>query len=146
MTITALLAAILATTLSFVPYTDTYNASYKAPGASQTIEIIEAVVNPEFDEMIALKSKEYGVDKKTVMAIISCESSFRSNAVNKNRNGTIDYSYWQINSIHRINANKIGLDIENPKDNLEFGFILLSREGTGPWKYSKKCWQKKIKG
>lgn len=92
----------------------------------------------------------YQVDKKLAMSILECESSFNPNAVNYNKakDGTVwstDLSYWQINDyFHEDIMSRQGLDINNPWDNLEYGFILLRDKGTQPWKASSKCWSPKL--
>lgn len=34
----------------------------------------------------------------------------------------------------------MGWDIDDPNDNLEAGFWILSNYGTQPWSASKACW------
>lgn len=72
--------------------------------------------------------------------IIWCESQNNPNARNVNKNGTIDYGLMQVNSVHIPAMEKLGLDIENPEDNLQYGLLLLSKNGLQPWKSSKSCW------
>ncbi len=85
---------------------------------------------------------KYDVDPNLARKIIGCESSREPYAINHNKNGTIDYSFWQINSIHKKEAWRNNMDITNPLDNLEYGFILLSKEGVAPWSASQSCWSK----
>lgn len=85
---------------------------------------------------------KYDVDPDLARKIIACESSRKPYAINHNKNGTTDYSFWQINSIHAKEAWVNSLDITNPLDNLEYGFVLLSKEGVSPWSASQACWSK----
>jgi len=78
---------------------------------------------------------------------MKCESQLYGSATHLNRNGTRDWGYWQINDIHVSTALKMGFDIINePFDNLEYGFILLANEGARPWSASKYCWSPSIDG
>lgn len=87
-------------------------------------------------------STKYRVDPMLAAHIIQCESGTHPYTPNINKNGTTDYGFWQINSTHRAFAWKYGFDIENPLDNLEFGFLFLKQNGTSPWNASKACWSK----
>jgi hypothetical protein len=44
---------------------------------------------------------EAGLNVDTADRIISCESKFNVNAINVNKNGTVDAGIFQINSIHK---------------------------------------------
>lgn len=72
-----------------------------------------------------------------------CESRMY-NVNHLNRNGTTDHGIWQINDIHKKNMADLGLNIYKSEDTLEYGFILMKREGTKPWSASKSCWSKWI--
>lgn len=86
-------------------------------------------------------SVEYEVDEKVALAIMKCESGLRPEAINVNKNETIDYGLWQINNFYWEDYMfEMGWDIKNPDDNLEAGFYLLSVSGTAPWIWSKHCW------
>ncbi len=50
-----------------------------------------------------------------------------------NKNGTIDYGYMQINSIHILEAEKLGIDIMTQKGNLRMALILFRRHGAKIW-------------
>lgn len=73
------------------------------------------------------------------LAIIKCESNFNGKAYNKE---TEDYGYWQINDYwHREPAKERGYDIEDPKENLQYGFEkYLEMNGLRYWNPSKHCW------
>lgn len=82
------------------------------------------------------------LDIQLVQKIIDCESGGYPDARNINTNGTTDYGLLQVNEVHKPAMEKLGLDIENSKDNLIYGLLLLSQEGTKHWKSSSKCWGK----
>lgn len=104
---------------------------------------IPTIKSPEesFEEQVERLAKEYQVDKTLALSIMRCESNLRPEAINVNKNKTIDYSYWQINNYYWEDYMlERGWDIKNPNDNLEAGFYLLSVSGTAPWIWSKPCW------
>lgn len=106
---------------------------------SQTMIGVSAMSQPEpisLNEYITAEAIKYDQDPYIVHSIIQCESQGDYKAINYNKNGSIDKGLLQINSIH----NTEGLDLLNPKDNLEFGLKLMKEKGTEPWKYSKHCW------
>lgn len=80
-----------------------------------------------------------GFDPVTIFALITCESNFEPSAVHVNKNGTKDFSIFQINSTHIPEARLHNLDITNPIDNIKFGFVLLEQDGFTPWNASKTC-------
>lgn len=101
-----------------------------------------------FDTEIARLAEKYGQDESLARGIIKCESQQYNDMNNKNYlKGVLwstDWGYWQINDYyHEETAMKLGFDIQNEWDNLEFGFILLSEQGTRPWKASQACWLSK---
>ena len=96
-------------------------------------------------------SAKYNVDENLAIQIIKCESNFNPGAINKNIDSSgkvwsVDRSYWQINDYFHTDAMEaLGLDIDNQWDNLEYGFIILSKQGTKPWSASKSCWSQVAK-
>lgn len=88
-----------------------------------------------------LKEKYYISEPLTLInRIIDCESGGKSTIKHYNSNGTYDYSYFQINSTWKIYMNNLGLNYNDPDDSLEFGFILMSKNGLSDWNASRKCW------
>jgi len=84
-----------------------------------------------------------------VQAIIKCESTNNPNAIGKNiskETGEVwsrDYGLMQVNDYyHEEEMNRMGLDIRDPKDSLEYGLYLYRRDGTKHWKSSAYCWSK----
>lgn len=103
-----------------------------------------------FDTLFPLLAEKYGQDTNLAREIIRCESRFDENARNDNydKKGiywSSDWGYWQINDYwHVEDAKKLGLDvINNWEDNLEYGFIILKRDGAmAHWSASAHCWNK----
>jgi hypothetical protein len=102
------------------------------------------------DSEIDRLSIKYNVSSSTVRAVIKCESSMYGSAINYNRNadGSIwstDYGWLQVNDYyHGSDMQKLGLEITNEWDSLEYGFMLMQNKGLAPWSASKHCWINKI--
>ena len=56
--------------------------------------------NPNMEHMRIMiqEAKRRRIDPTLVLALVTLESSFRENAINRNRNGTHDYGYFQLNN------------------------------------------------
>ena len=102
------------------------------------------------DSEINRLSDKYEISSSTVREVIKCESQLYGDAENHNldKNGktwSIDKGYLQINNYYHTGPmEKLGLDINNKWDSLEYGFMLMKKEGLTPWKSSAKCWSSKI--
>ena len=121
------------------------NTSGSTPPTIEKIEPFVNVIEVEKtyeSEVIRLATK-YGQDETLVRKIIFCESTVYAHATGTKAVVGIDVGYFQINTyFHEATAKKMGLDIYKWEDNLEYGFWLMSREGTQPWSASKFCWSK----
>lgn len=115
---------------------------------SNAEELIAPKLERTLESEVSRLSVKYGVSETLVNKIIKCESSMYGNAVNHNKlkDGTIwstDWGYLQINDYyHQKTMEKLGLNIKDEFDSLEYGFMLLKSQGTQPWKASKLCWNK----
>jgi len=106
-----------------------YRAEYVAHSEEWTV-----------DNAITALSDRYNVNEADARSIIGCESEFKANAFHVNKDHSVDYGYWQINTFYHIKtAKKLGLDIFTPQGNLEYGFYLLSQAGVAPWSASNTC-------
>lgn len=98
------------------------------------------------DSEITRLAKQYSVNEKKVRRVIACESQMYGSAVNHNLDSSgkvwsSDYGPMQINDyFHEDTMRKLGLDIHNQWDSLEYGFILISKGGYKYWKASSGCW------
>lgn len=63
-------------------------------------------------------------------------------SLNYNRNGSVDMTVAQINSIHFPEMHKLGLSEYNWEDGLTYMFVLLKRNGLTDYSASKTCWDK----
>lgn len=65
------------------------------------------------------------------VAVAGAESGYRSDAINKNRNGSTDTGLWQINSVHGIPPD----DLLNPRRNAQAARKVYTDAGSSfrPW-------------
>ena len=78
----------------------------------QNAVAIESITRTWQDDVLDMV-EEAGIDRELARKIIACESSWNSNAIHKNRDGTIDRGLWQINSIHRQSLEVVFNPIES---------------------------------
>lgn len=119
--------------------------------SEQKAEHYVAPVPKTFESEINRLALKYNKSPLIAKAVIKCEGlayKEKGNHRNLDKNGMLwstDIGWWQINDYyHKIPAMKLGLDINNEWDNLEYGFILWSQQGLAPWSASKNCWSKSI--
>jgi hypothetical protein len=103
----------------------------------------QAVTIPFYQTVLEL-SQKYEVNPETVLAIRHCENPRSDMRPHLNNDGSRDYGYLQVNDIHKKQMTKLGLDITDPNDSLEFGIRLLKEQGLAPWYASKSCWLRLI--
>jgi hypothetical protein len=73
---------------------------------------------------------EAGLNVDTADRIISCESKFNVNAINVNKNSTVDVGIFQINSIHKDIALQDKIDY---KKATAWAIKKIKKEGWGSW-------------
>ena len=142
-----------------------YQAEREYPTASYSFVPVHKtpVVQPEnqesLDSEIKRLSKKYEVDENLVREIGKCESELYPEAVHENKRQRMvgydenkepiyesyvwsrDFGFLQVNDFyHEADMYAIGLDIHNWKESLEYGVLLLSRDGTRHWEASQFCW------
>lgn len=110
-----------------------------------TPPIVQPIAGFDVYTEITRLSNHYAIDEDLVKRIIGCESGFVKDALNINKRDGVawseDIGWWQINDYyHKGMMDSMGLDIYDPQDNLEYGFMLLNSKGTKPWQASKFCW------
>jgi hypothetical protein len=143
----AILASIPLLTYAF-SFSKLLNFNQEVVLASYKVEQVEPIKT--LDSEINRLSIKYNVSSTTAKAIITCESSMYPKAINENvdENGIVwskDYGWFQVNDyFHEATMTKLGLDIHDQWDSLEYGFMLLKSQGVKPWKASSKCWSKLI--
>ena len=92
---------------------------------------------------IAELGQRYHVDRKTLLAVISCESGGDMTAIGTLSKVGIDRGALQVNDYyHGKKAKEMGFDLHRPSHSLEYGIYLMSKEGLKPWSASAKCVRK----
>lgn len=74
--------------------------------------------------------KTYGVDPWLLMAVAKVESGFNANAINKNKNSSVDLGMMQINSFWLPTLNKYGIntrDLLNPCTSVFVGSWIMAQ-------------------
>lgn len=124
---------------------------------------VEVVEVKTFSTEVHRLAQKYNQNENLALEIMRCEGQHYKDAVNKNYHwetvgqnddGTpivawvhwsSDWGHWQINDYYHLKtAQSMGLDIKDEWGNLEYGFWLLSQQGTAPWNASKYCWGKTL--
>ncbi len=93
--------------------------------------------------------RSYFSDIPVMIQIARCESTFRhtlaDGTVLTGRVDAADTGVMQINTrYHGVTAEKMGLDLQDLGDNLEYARNLYERQGTKPWNASAPCWSKHV--
>jgi len=147
--------SIAVVTLILAFFLGLYGTTSSALAKTLPVEY-EKTIESEVDRL----SIKYNISSSTVNKIIACESKMYGQAVNHNyafrtvtfEDGSTtsikyvwshDFGPLQINDFwHEKTMTKMGLDIHDQWDSLEYGFFLMKKQGLKPWSASKKCWSK----
>lgn len=89
--------------------------------------------------------REYFKDIPVMVQVARCESTFRHDlsdgSVLRGKVDPADTGVMQINKrYHEATAIKLGLDLENIRDNMAYARYLYEKQGTQPWNASRPCW------
>lgn len=95
---------------------------------------IEEPVKPTYDGVCAQYYdlvNQYDWDTETMLAIMYAESNCRPNLDNTglNKNGSVDYGLFQINSIHGYNKD----DLMDPEFNVSVAYKIYKSQGLRAW-------------
>lgn len=85
--------------------------------------------NSGFDRYFEGAARTFGIDSALLKRIAIIESSLNPNAINRNKNGTLDIGLMQINTIHLRRLSKIGVTetvLRDPEVNIYVAALLLS--------------------
>ncbi len=70
----------------------------------------------------------------TMAKVVECESNFKLKAFNPhNKNGSTDHGLFQINSIHKSNARKMGIDLDTIQGQFQYARYLVDKNGYRDW-------------
>jgi len=97
-----------------------------------------------YNEIISAGTK-YGIKTDTALRIARAESNFRqydeNGTVLRGKENPADVGIFQINEKYHLDrSEKLGFDIHNAHDNIEYAMWLLKNEGTRHWNWSKSKW------
>ena len=96
--------------------------------------------NQEHMQIMIDEARKRGISPSLVLALVARESSFRESVINRNRNGTYDYGYFQLNNRwHEQHKGDVPSHIRTALDHLKWCFETengdvvraLSRYNTG---------------
>ncbi len=92
--------------------------------------------------------REQYADTPILVEIARCESEFsqfdKDGNVVRGIVNKADVGVMQINEkYHADAAEALGLNLHTIEGNVAYAKYLYSKEGSTPWKYSSKCWNKK---
>lgn len=89
-------------------------------------------------QLEAMVARSFGEHAGAARHIIACESSWNHRATHRNRNGTVDYGLFQINSGGTLQS--LGLSAASaldPQANIDAAYRLFRRRGWQPWVCSR---------
>ncbi len=107
--------------------------------STSTVTAITSVVEAEAPIMDRIADCESGNGKLGTGSQIGKSGQV---VIAINTNGTYDIGKYQINSIHNVEATKLGFNLMTEEGNYSYAKWLYANKGTGDWSSSAKCWQK----
>lgn len=116
-----------------------------AAEAGQQKATPSALLKSEKQQILEYIVEVFGDDADKAIWMARCESGLRANAVNdKNRNGTVDYGVFQINSVH-IKRHGDGFT-KSWKENVNVAKKIFDEQGFTPWVCAKSVGEKNYLG
>lgn len=100
-----------------------FGASREAKNDYSALRTHYQWMTPQLFRIIDTSSKKHGIDPHLISAVIHAESRGQNVVSRVNKNGTRDYGYCQINSVHRPEQPESFLD---PETNIDMGCRFLS--------------------
>lgn len=83
-----------------------------------------------------MRALEERIDPITMLKVAWCESRFKINAININKNKTIDIGVFQINSVHHKALNPYDY-----RENIEYAISLVKKRNWADFRASETCWK-----
>lgn len=116
-------------------------SSTAAYGTIDTIEERTTVTLVDTEAAV----RDYFQDIPVMIHVARCESTFRHTLADGNvLRGHVDKrdtGVMQINTYyHGETADRLGLDLEDLYDNMEYARYLYESQGVQPWSASRPCW------
>lgn len=114
---------------------DLINPYVSSDFSIRAYEVEEVIETPktEKEQIIEYITEVFGVEAPNAFNILYCENrGLRADAVNHNRNESIDEGIFQINSIHGQS------NMKDWKKNIDFAYKLFNRGGWSQWSCSHR--------
>jgi len=103
---------------------------------------IEIVYDLSTEEKIINYINKVFPEEPRMVKVAKCESDYKVDAFNPTNNSD-DKGVFQISTLyHGERVETLGLDMNNPKENIDFARILYDESGLQPWNASRNCWMK----
>jgi hypothetical protein len=92
---------------------------------------------PSKEEISAYIKQVFGKHSDEALAVARCESGVSADHININKDGSMDFSTFQINSTH---ARRFGSWFKaNWMENVRVAKVLFDEQGWNPWLASNSC-------
>lgn len=114
--------------------------------STQSAQIQQASVSAEIvksEKQLILEYivEVFGDDADRAIWVAKCESGLKASAINdQNRNGTVDYGVFQVNSVH-IKTYGTGFT-KSWKENVDVAKKIFDQQGFKPWVCAKSVGEK----
>ena len=110
---------------------------------------VTPIIQSTNSEVVQTIEKYAGSKKKVVMEVARCESSLRQfdehGNVLRGKVNSKDVGVMQINEMYHLEeSKKLGYDIYTVEGNIQYGLLLIDKQGLKPWQASKHCWGSQV--
>jgi len=105
-------------------------------------EVMIEVVYNWTPERIEEEVRKVFPDAPVMLKVMKCEGGYDIDAHNPTNNSH-DRGLFQISTkYHGAEVKRLGLDMNDPVDNIKYARILYDKNGLADWQASKHCWSK----
>lgn len=109
-----------------------------AATSTPPLEIVETL-DTSSTEYIVKRILETFPEAPIMVNVARCESGLNPSADRANLG--VDVGLFQINQVHLVTLNRLGLDRWDLEDNLTYARMLFDNAGLRDWYMSKHCWE-----
>ena len=148
--ILAVMAMIIAAVIKLTLYVNSNEFVWKLPLEIKTqriltvtprvTQVVQNVIIPNYPEEVDTDLEKYICEKfgvmdcKIALAVAKAESGLNCNAININTNGTVDFSTFQLNSVHIKKGGEWTLaNMADCYKNVDLAYELWTEQGWTPW-------------
>lgn len=103
--------------------------------SEKTAKVAEIVKDEENKDLATYICEKWGVvECKTALAVAKAESGMRCDALNVNDDGSVDFSVFQLNSVHLKKGGEWTLEnMANCHKNVDLAYGMWLEQGWSPW-------------